>query len=552
MSTADNRCHIAFNGEIYNHLALRTEIPGVEFSGHSDTETLLQLLTGSGIDSVEKLNGIFGFAYLDLAQRKLHLVRDRFGVKPLYYSIDGRHISFASEIRPLLALHPVGIDLDSLATLLRLRYTPSPDTLFAGIRRVRPGHIVTIDLSAEVPVVKECPYVAKLPGIDTELSFGDSVARYGEYFERAIQRQLMSDVEIGILLSGGVDSALVAALAQKKSAQPLKAFTIGFDDAHDGADETQDASETAAYLGLEHFTAQLGFDDFLDTLRDCVGIVEEPLATTSIVPMHYLAQLAGRHVKVVMSGQGADEPLGGYVRYQAELYRRFVPWWIASAGAAVVGASGIKDERVRRGLNALAPPNELDGFLAAYEVFSAEEISRLIGRDETRAKNSLAYVSHLLGCEGLQNSATRMMSLDLRLNLSDDLLLYTDKLTMRQSLECRVPMLDADLIGLVESMPCEHRLKKGRTKIVHKAFAEQVLPGSIIHREKKGFLSPTRAWFRDGDRLRELLLDGSSAFKTYFDTDEVERVIAEHGRGYNRERHIFLLLCLRFWIDEFI
>jgi len=151
----------------------------------------------------------------------------------------------------------------------------------------------------------------------------------------------------------------------------------------------------------------------------------------------------------------------------------------------------------------------------------------------------------------MPSSVERILSLELRTNLPDDLLLYTDKLTMRQSLECRVPMLDTELVALIEGMPYQHRIARGRSKIVHKEFAAQVLPASIIHRQKKGFQSPTKTWFRDGDRLRSLLLDQSSGFSNYFDTAEVEQVIDEHRLGYNRERHLFLLLCLRFWIDEF-
>jgi asparagine synthase (glutamine-hydrolysing) len=551
MSTTDKQHHIVFNGEIYNHQDLRAEISGVEFRGHSDTETLLELLADSGVAALEKLNGIFGFVFLDQVRRKLYLVRDPFGVKPLYYAVDGNRVCFASEIRPLLSLHPAGIDLDSLATLLRLRFTPSPATLFAGIRRVRPGHVVIIDLKDEILGVEELSYLSAPSQAGAGgVSFADSVTNYGGCFERAVKRQLMSDVEVGVLLSGGVDSALVAAIAQKHSAYSLKAFTVGFDDVDDAADETRDAAETAAYLGMEHLTARMGFDDFFETLQECIGIVEEPLATTSIVPMHYLSKLAGSHVKVVMSGQGADELLGGYGRYQIELYQQYIPWWLAKIGVSLTGAAGIRNERLLRGLQALASRDELTRFLT-YEVFSMAEIKRLTGRDERQAEDLLQYFYQLLDCEHMLSSIERILSLELRANLPDDLLLYTDKLTMRQSLECRVPMLDTELVALIEGMPCQHRVARGRSKIVHKAFAEQVLPDNIIHRTKKGFLSPTKAWFKDSDRLRSILLDRSSSFSSYFDNDEVARVIDEHRQGYNRERHIFLLLSLKFWIDEF-
>jgi asparagine synthase (glutamine-hydrolysing) len=411
---------------------------------------------------------------------------------------------------------------------------------------------VSIDLNTETPQAEEYPYIDPVPGRRDIKSLEEAVEQYGHHYEQAIERQLMADVEIGILLSGGIDSALVGAFAQKHSRTRLKAFTIGFDEAGDSADEISEAAETARLLGLDHHTTRIGFGDFISTLRECVGIVEEPLATTSIVPMHFLSKLAGSHVKVVMSGQGADEPLGGYGRYQGEFFRGRVPHWLARMGGGIAAASGVRNERIRRGLDALSQPDELSGFLVTYQVFSREEILRLTGVEENSAERALQYWYDKLECAALPESVERMMSLDLRMNLSDDLLLYTDKLTMRQSLECRVPMLDTDLIQALERMPYKYRIKRGRSKIVHKAFARKVLPDSIINRPKKGFQSPTKLWFRDGDKLRELLLDKSSPFSRHFDSTAVNQLINEHQRGFNRERHLFLLLCLRFWFDEFL
>jgi asparagine synthase (glutamine-hydrolysing) len=363
---------------------------------------------------------------------------------------------------------------------------------------------------------------------------------------------MMSDVELGVLLSGGVDSALIAASAQRHSQRSLKAFTVGFKDAEaSGVDEIDDARRTADILGLEHRTARIGFDDFLETLHECVGIVEEPLATTSIVPMHYLSRLAGSHVKVVLSGQGADEALGGYGRYQGELFRRFVPSRLARCGRRLTAAVGLKSERIIRGLAALAHDVDVERFLEAYAVFSDAEIACLAGAMPTAANRKVEYLYQLLECGGLPTSVARMMALDLRLGLSDDLLLYTDKITMRHSLECRVPILDLELVAFIESLPADYRVRIGQGKIIHKKFAEQSLPESIVHRKKQGFLSPTRTWFGDGDRLRSILLNRSSKFANYFDLKVVDNVINQHQQGYNRERHIFLLLCLHFWFADF-
>ena len=547
------RTLVIFNGEIYNHLDLRRHLSGTGFRGHSDTETLLHLLATSGADAVRDLNGIFTFAWLDLAARRLVLARDPFGVKPLYYFANGNQFCFASELKPLLEPVPrAAIDADKLATLLKLRFSPSPDTLFRGVRKLRPGHLLEVRLDGASPVVREYPYLKPVPAPEGGLDFGSAVDRYEALFSTAVQRQLMSDVEIGVLLSGGVDSAAVAAIAQRHSPAPLKAFTVGFKDAESAdADEIDDARETARALGLEHYSVRIGFDDFLASLRDCVRVVEEPLATTSIVPMRFLARLAASHVKVVLSGQGADEPLGGYGRYQAEIVGRYVPRMAARLGRRLVQALEIRDERLGRGLESLSQGDDIGRFIEAYAVFTDEEIGQLIGRTVSEARPRLEYFYGLLRCGDLTHPVARMMALDLRLGLADDLLLYTDKITMRSSLECRVPILDCELIAFIESLPYEYRVRYGSTKIIHKAFARRLLPAAIVSRRKKGFWSPTSQWFRNAGLLRSILLDKGSKFAGFFDLSAVDRTITQHQQGHNRERHIFLLLCLHYWLAEY-
>ena len=522
MATPDGGHVVAFNGEIYNHQDLRRRMPGTPFRGHSDTETLLEALASFGTGILGDLNGIFAFAWLDLKARRLCLVRDPFGVKPLYYASTGNGFCFASELKPLLRLVPHSVDPDNLATLLKLRFSPSPDTLFQGIHRLRPGHVLEVRLDADAPVVREYPYIRAVRAGTSALDFDSALGRYGDLFSSAVQRQLMADVEIGVLLSGGLDSALVASVAQRHSDRPLKAFTVGFKDA-DAADvdEIDDARETAALLGMEHHAVRIGFDDFLGSLRECVAIVEEPLATTSIVPMRFLARLAAEHVKVVLSGQGADEPLGGYGHYQGEIVQPYVRRTLARMTRSVSRALRVRHERLSRGLEALSQPDDVGRFTEAHAVFSDEEIERLTGQGRNAARPRLQYFYDLLGCSHMPDSVQRMMSLDLRMGLPDDLLLYTDKITMRSSLECRVPILDTELVSFIESLPREYRVKFRSGKIIHKKFADRLLPPVIVGRRKKGFYSPTRKWFRDADRLRSILLDRGSKFAGFLDLKSV-------------------------------
>jgi asparagine synthase (glutamine-hydrolysing) len=549
MRTPCGRFTLVFNGEIYNHQELRERLRDVSFRGHSDTETILHYIARFGIKSVSDFNGIFALAILDEIAKKVHLARDPFGVKPLYYSQRGNRVAFASEIKPLLALTKDTISSTNLAELLRLRYLPSPDTLFERIRKIRPGHFVTIELDRPEPSCDETPYIAPLPA-NSRLSYRDALERYRQLFEGAVNRQLMSDVEVAVLLSGGVDSALVAACAQERSPAGMKAFTIGFNE-DDHADEIADAAETARLLGLDHHYERIGIGDFFEGLRHCTVIVEEPLATTSIIPMFHLSRLAAAHVKVALSGQGADEALGGYGRYQGELLYPLLPSSLLRLAARWAPKLGVRREKLLRGLKVLSVKDDVSRMLGAYSVFDPGEIKQLTGIDEAKSRERVQYVYDLLGCRNRRESVARAMSVDLRMNLSDDLLLYTDKITMHHSIECRVPILDLDLVRFVESLPAHFRVQLGKGKRIHKDYALGKLPKAVVTRKKKGFLSPTRKWFRMNDRIRQILLEPGSRFSSWFDHHAVERVLKEHNSGINRERHIFLLLATYYWMETF-
>ncbi|MBN2475606.1 MAG: asparagine synthase (glutamine-hydrolyzing) [Pirellulales bacterium] len=548
MQTTCGRYSLVFNGEVYNHQELRRQLPDVPFRGHSDTETILNAMACQGTDAVARFNGIFALAFVDSVRGTLVLARDPFGVKPLYYWQGAGTFVFSSELKPMLRLVRATLDPASLAELLRLRYLPAPDTLFQGMKKVRPGHLVEIDLASGDLSTSEEPYAAVAPEY-SHCEYGEALEEYGRLFESAVRRQLMSDVEVGVLLSGGVDSALVASIAQRHCHGRLKAFTVGFTD-RDQADETEDARDTADRLGLEHRVTRIGFDDFLGSVRKCVSIVEEPLATTSLIPMHYLAELAASEVKVVLTGQGADEPLGGYGRYQGELYQRFLPSPLLRLAGPLASLVGVKNDRIVRGLSSLGERFDSERFLSVYSVFSDAEIRGLIGCHDRRSLARLRYFYDLLDCRRRRHSVESMMSIDLRMNLADDLLLYTDKVTMHHSLECRVPILDLELVRFVESLPAKYRVQLGRGKVIHKDYARSMLPESIVRRKKKGFQSPTTAWFRNGNGLREILLDKSSRFSCFFDLAEVEKVLRKHAGGHNRERHLFLLLAICCWMEE--
>ena len=540
---------ITFNGEIYNHLNLRNKLTEINFKGHSDTETILYYLIKYGIDGIKDFNGIFAFSYLDLKKQKMFLVRDFFGVKPLYYSLVGNNLVFSSEIRPIIKLKKDELDKDNLATLLRLRYIPSPNTLYKNIKKLRPGHFAEINLQTENFNFNEKAFLSEIPET-IKIDYNNALLKYENKVSEAVKRQLMSDVEVGILLSGGVDSAIVAALAQKNSLKKLKAFTIGFEGIYD-EDEIENAKETADILGLEHYSVKMNFDDFLTTFKETVRIVEEPLATTSLIPMYFLSKLASEHVKVVLTGQGADEPLGGYQRYQGEIISAKMPRTLIKWAGIIVNVLGIKNEKIIRATNSLGEKNDVKRFVNVYTIFNEDEIEKLLNIKETKSYKAIDYYYQLLHCKKKKKSVERMMALDTRMNLADDLLIYTDKITMNFSLECRVPLLDTELVNYIESLPTKYKVKINKTKIIHKDFAKKLLSEKIVNRKKMGFQTPTNVWFKKyNSEIKKLLLNIKHPFATIFNLKEVENIINQHQKGFNREKQLFLLLSLYFWLEN--
>lgn len=542
---------IIFNGEIYNHLELRTEIEKkYSFNGHSDTETILYYLIEFGIEAVSKFNGIFSFAFIDIQKQKLFAFRDPFGVKPFYYHINNNTFVFSSEIRPIKKIiNPNKIDFNNLATLLRVRYNPSPETLFKEIKKIRPCHYFEIDLTNSNLEFEEKPYFNKKYTLLNN-SYDNILKGYEEKIENAIRRQLISDVEIGIFLSGGIDSAIVASIAKKHYKGNLKAFTIGFE-GNNSEDEINDASETAKLLGIEHHYQKISFTDFISTLRECSKIVEEPIATTSIIPMYYLSKLASKHVKVVLTGQGADEPLGGYNRYKSELYFEKTPFFLKKI-ISIIPLRFIRiNENLKKGIKSLTISDDISRFIKTYEIFNESEIEKLINIKDQKTYSLISYMYKLLNCSIKEKSVERMMSIDTRMNLSDDLLLYTDKITMNFSIECRVPLLDIELVDYIESIPTNYKLNRKQGKLIHKDYARTILPEKIIYRTKKGFLSPTKKWFKDkNDEIKSILFTPNSTFSTIFNLNYVEEILNLHKKGINKEKQIFLLLSIHLWLEE--
>jgi len=541
-----------FNGELYNHAELRR---GLEARGHvlrsgSDGEILPHLYEEHGPALFEQLNGIFAVALWDERAQTLHLARDRFGVKPLYHARgEGGRVAFASEIRALLADGSIPRDLDAAAVdaFLSLRFVPSPATPLAAVRRLRPGSV----LSSGPDGVTERELHTE-PGPANRTDRPALVREYRDAFERAVVRQMMSDVPIGVMLSGGVDSGAIAAVMAKHS-DHVRAYTVGFEGGGPDTDEIADARATADRFGAAHESVLVSEREYLDALPGSLGILEEPVGSTSALAVNFVARLMRPDVPVALCGQGADEPLGGYGRHRgaklAQALRR-VP------GARVLARHAPRPGNrvtLSRGLDALAAWGDLELLMGAYRLFGDAD-KRALYRPEFAARvaggpRPEAAVEHFRSAVTDRSPLGQMLHVDTRLGLPDELLLIADKMSMAASVELRVPMLDSDLVALAESAHPSMHVRRLEGKSLHKEAMLGLLPEEIVHRRKLGWATPVDRWLRSELRpLAEEVLLGEGLSRELFEERELRRRLDEHTTGRaDHTRQLFCLLSLGLW-----
>ena len=553
MTSRDGKWCLNFNGELYNHFTLRSRVGG-EFQGTSDTESLVEYIAAYGVaEALAVIDGIFAFTALNVETGELYLARDPFGVKPLYYAQRSTTTHVSSEVRPLVRMGcGGGMDSAALETFLTLRFVPSPRTLLAGISRLPPGHFMRVD--AETGESETYRYVRpnehRYHG-----TIEDAAMLYQSALREAVRRQLVSDRPVGVLLSGGIDSAMLAALAREFN-WSVTGFTVGFGERYPHC-EIADAAETAEELGIRHEEVIVTPDDLRDSLTEIVRSVEEPLGTTSIMPMWHLTRLAKSRADVVFSGHGNDELWGGYRRYRIEMLLGQYPQLKGKLFDLPEWTSRLPpSDAVRRGLECLGNNDTASRFRSAYSLFTARDIRDMTGSDVAgTALEPIAYWLDWLRGAGEMPDLERMMRIDTRLGLADDSLLYADKVSMAAGLETRVPMLDRDLVRFIDSLPIDYRTRFSETKVLHRAMARDYLPARIVDRPKKGFLVPFGTWSRGiwRDFVAERLLDRGTKLHDHIRRDAIESLWRRHQRGISdRSRQVFSLLMLSGWCEEFL
>lgn len=553
MSNEDDSVWITYNGELYNCQELREELStaGHLFkTNHSDTEVILHAYEEWGVEGFNRFNGIFSFGLLDLRKKRLLLARDHFGVKPLYYFFNGNRFIFASEIKTILACDDIDRELDlfALNDYLSFRYVPSPRTAFQNIFKLEAGGFLELDLE-KFSILNISNYTIRKITIDYQKSLNQWVSEYQELFEHAVKRQLISDVEIGALLSGGVDSSAVCAVATKALGRPIRTYTVGFKDFPEG-NEIDDASKFAKDIGAIHKNVIIDNCDFVNVLDKVAWFMDEPIATSSAIPLYYLTKEIKKDVKVVLTGQGADEPLAGYPRYLGE--RLYQMGFKYLAGLQPLINSLPRQERLKRAFRCFRQHDTFNRFMDIYCLFDDAQKNVLLKEPLPPAVNPL--LKKLFEQYEAKDGLGRMLYIDTRAWLPDDLLLYSDKATMVNGLEARVPILDKDLVGLIESMPSKYKLSLKLTgKLVHKKACEYWLPSYVMKRRKMGFATPIDKWFRNqlGGYVKSQLLDGRVC-RGLFNAHVAENMILKHQEGKeNYNRQLFALLMLEKWAQAF-
>ncbi|HEV3331182.1 MAG TPA: asparagine synthase (glutamine-hydrolyzing) [Bryobacteraceae bacterium] len=566
MTNEDRTIWISYNGEIFNHADLRPELEKARhrYATHCDTEAVLHAYEEYGPACLQHFRGMFAFAIWDTRARQLFCGRDRLGKKPFYYFWDGRLFAFASEIKALLRHPAISPKLEEtmLPEYLAFGYLSEERTLFSSIRKLMPGHHLTLDLAASRPEPQIHEYW-DIPSPERREERDDAswIRECRERLEETVRMRLMSDVPLGMFLSGGVDSSAIAAVMKRQVTGPVKTFAVGYQEAP--FSELSYAAHVARNIGTDHHEVTVSMEDFFNAVPRLIWHEDEPITWPSSVSLYFVSRLAAEQVKVVLTGEGSDEMFGGYARYHfyalnqrwLPLYR-MVPGPLRRAIRSRVGSTSLLKADFRRKLqHTLMGRGEdleslyLDNF---YSAFSAAEQSVLFPSltRESGYRNFRRYWDRRTGLSPLD----RMLYADQKTYLVE-LLMKQDRMSMAASIESRVPFLDHEFVEFSTRVPDRLKIRDGEGKYILKKAVEDLLPHEIIYRKKMGFPTPLRQWLLDprAGALYGMLLSRDGLLSSYVDAAALDRLIGKHVRGEeDATDRIWRLLTLQVWGDLFL
>jgi len=551
MSDREESVWVVFNGEIYNFPEVRRELEayGHQFRTNSDTEVIVHGYKQWGDDVLCHLNGMFGLAVWDVHKCRLMLARDRMGIKPVYYRIENGSLLFGSEIRPILSALPSRPELDATAIelFLRYRYTPAPMTIFKGIRKLSAGSRLIAE-PGRTPRVERWWNFAPEP-FDPMPNDRDAQEHLLAIYKDAVKRHLISDVPVGLLLSGGMDSALLLGLMSQEGG-PWRSYSVGYGRSFSD-DELRDASRTAELLGSVHTSVQIDHSVFADSLDKVVSILEEPVATSSVIPMYFVCQKARQDVKVALIGQGPDELFGGYPRHFGVRYGQH--WRALPKGLRATAKQLLRllprHEAVRRALYSLDVSDRMKRYQQVFSIVEGIAIRDLFRKDALpQTSDGFPELwDELAPMFQKTDELGGLQFLEVRSALPDELLLYADKISMAHSLELRVPYLDKEVVEYAERLSASFKIRHGRHKWLHRRVAEKLLPKEIVNRKKRGFANNVvDRWFRTSlsKDMDNVFRDSQSLIFGYLRQVTVQRFWTEHKSGREDNHKILFSLVM--------
>jgi asparagine synthase (glutamine-hydrolysing) len=555
MSDDERSVQVIFNGEIYNFKELRRELEkcGYHFRTRSDTEVIVHGYKEWGMDVFNHLNGMFGIAIWDAKYKRLIVARDPMGIKLIYYRIENGQLTFGSEIRPVLAAKNIAPEISAAAIslFLRFRYTPSPLTVFQGVKKLAAGTMLVVENGK----CREERWYQFVPSpLPARLKDSDAAEQLLELYRRSVRRHLSADVPVGILLSGGLDSALLLALMNEYG-RNWPSYTIGYGKQF-ADDELQSAATTAMRLGSRHVAVKLDRSEFERSLPKIVDSLEEPVASSSIVPMYFVCRRARQDVKVVLVGQGPDELFGGYNRHlgvhYGSLWRRLPEKIRSRLSSAILRLP--RNETLKRGVHSLAIEDRFARYESIFALHPAERVKRLF-RPEFWPNGEGELSTHLdplLSQMERTDELGGFQLLEIRSSLPDELLMYSDKLSMAHSLEARVPYLDKSIVEFAQRLGANQKIRYGVRKWLHRRVCSQMLPMSMLFRKKRGFaVNVVDGWFnaRAKGLFPEMLLDKHSLIFEQLEPEPVRQLLEEHRtRRQNNHKLLFSLVILEQWL----
>ena len=551
IANEDESVWITFNGEIYNYQELRPDLlaRGHTFRTNSDTETILHLYEEYDLSCLDHLRGMFAFAIWDSRKMRLMLARDRLGVKPLFFRVDAGRLAFASELRTLRELlpRPPEIDQQSVYDFFGFRYIPAPRTFYRGVEKLLPGHFLLADPSG----VRTHTYWDIPPEEDTEMSAAQSASEIIEQLREAVRLRLIADVPLGVFLSGGTDSSAVVAFMAELGHRPLRTYSVGFDEAEHN--ELPFAHAVARRYATEHHELVVRPQDLVECLPRLVAFRDEPIAEPTDVALYLISRLAAKSVKVVLAGEGGDELFAGYPKYAADRLASLVSAIPQPLTRAFIRWLPYRQRRAKTALEALSIRDEAERSVTWFASFTREE------RESLFAPEFLAQVdpSHPARVfEGYlekvrdRSPLKRMLYLDLKVWLPDNLLLRGDQMTMAASIEERGPFLDHRLVELAARIPSRLLTRGFQTKALLKDALRPYVPEEALFRRKVGFRVPVGEWFKKPlqSLVGDLLLSSKAATRAYFNSRNMERFVREHFNGVrDRQKQLWALVNFELW-----